>query len=305
MVTLNARKVAAGLRTSGTLVHVVDKELFDACERVLHFWIERELARVPGNASQTSEPSCAKDPVPTSSATRVSLLPFLNFGRFEVWLEQGCFPCVWSMLAGRRLVLGLRWSQEEFQEALVAASCLLAALRGLEGGVGERMGALDGGAAMRVQNQDVPPSLEVYDVCCGKGFFAMLLAYVAPTFEPFAAIQGITMLDKSDSISQMHLQVAQQDAVSGICLPIRYLQADIHDNQLARRLGLLDAVDNLDDKPLQFAFDVDWQVPAEQPSDPTPRAGPKRRKLRNVIARSEQRKGEPRPKSLGVTAELR
>eukprot|EP00957_Ditylum_brightwellii_P152323 11596541-Ditylum_brightwellii.AAC.1 len=74
------------------------------------------------------------------------------------------------------------------------------------------MGALDGGAAMRVQNQDVPPSLEVYDVCCGKGFFAMLLAYVAPTFEPFAAIQGITMLDKSDSISQMHLQVAQQDA---------------------------------------------------------------------------------------------
>ena len=98
--------------------------------------------------------------------------------------------------------------------------------------------------------------VEVYDVCCGKGFFSMLLAYVAPRFPPLSHIAGITMLDKSGIISQTHLKVAQRDAFEEVCLPIRYLQADIHDNQLARKLYLLDAKDQLDKDPLQFEIDV-------------------------------------------------
>ena len=73
---LNAKKVAASLRTS-QLVGALDADLVDACEEVLHFWIDREEAALAQEPPEEGSDSVLL-------ASHCNLLAFLNFGTITI-----------------------------------------------------------------------------------------------------------------------------------------------------------------------------------------------------------------------------
>jgi hypothetical protein len=81
----------------------------------------------------------------------------------------------------------------------------------------------------------------LFDVCCGKGFASMLVAYLAPFVEGLAAVESVVMIDlKLGRRVSAHVEVAQIDADAGLCRPIEMKEANIHDLHFPRDLGLLE-----------------------------------------------------------------
>ena len=90
------------------------------------------------------------------------------------------------------------------------------------------------------QQQPSREKLVVYDLCSGKGFFSLLLSSLAPLLPVLAAaVSEVVMVDKNSGthnpIGLAHVGAANR---TPDCLPIRFVQANLHDKQLPLRLGM-------------------------------------------------------------------
>jgi len=61
----------------------------------------------------------------------------------------------------------------------------------------------------------VPPVLDVVDLCCGKGFFAMLLSYLAPKYPLLERhIRRIVIVEKNRDVKWDHIHACNVDVVA-------------------------------------------------------------------------------------------
>jgi hypothetical protein len=138
---------------------------------------------------------------------------------------------------------------QEIEETLVAINEILKYFE-KDVGVTSGTGHSDGEVAQYDNSSDAlatsaasspAPRHTVYDLCSGKGFLSFLLAYLTPLLPPLSDnIREVVMVDKNsekhNSIELSHIDASSNDRTTHV--PIRVVQANLHDKQLPVKLGL-------------------------------------------------------------------
>jgi len=178
----------------------------------------------------------AAEALPNSAVAGVvgGELAALAAGIVHRWVrEWGKDPECRNFLRRRRFL-------EELEEALVACHLVIEHLRLHP--TGDL--CMDSGPSAPLSTAALPlgsgSKKVVYDLCCGKGFFSLLLSFLLPLVPDLGTqVSEIVMADKNsavhNSIGLGHIRAAQ--AAEG-CVPLRFVKANLHDKQLPVTLGM-------------------------------------------------------------------
>ena len=163
-----------------------------------------------------------------ASCIRADLLELIP-PLFERWSAWGEDRELHSFVNHRRLL-------DEVEEGLVPLSKLLDHLEKLEA---DQVQAPDGeGEERTVENGALPVCFSVYDLCAGKGFFSMLLAGVAQHPLLRRWVKEVVMLDRSGRGQTVELAHVEASNRCPDFLPIRFVQANVHDDRIDQLMGL-------------------------------------------------------------------